>query len=387
MAAAPGAWAQREAATNAASLAAQEREACTRNLKLIYAAIQAYQNDHKDVPNWLSDLVPQYLPDANVLICPVCRRTGKTEAAPLADPNLPCSYLYEFCPVYLDTTGITNGPTRTRRDWKRRQMGLVGSVVPIVRCRNHDPVLNVAFDGKIYDSTLFWENLFTNRVSAAELTAARLFADDAPPRPRSAASFPPRDPNARAALLDLTKFYNAALTEAWEGKTNEDLAALPRGIRTFSGVEFDVRGIVQTASRALVDKKYPTQVKGIPVRRKCKQLHFLHAVGFGSPADEGVQVGAYFVHFAGNQARLEIPIVYGHDVRDWHTLPDEAPPSGELAVAWTQDASSAKMVGSPLRLFTTTWTNLAPDTEIESLDFASSVGDAAPFLVAITAEP
>src|SRR4051794_29625839 len=70
-----------------ASLAAEEKEACVKNLKAIYEAIQAYQLEHKELPNWLSDLVPQYLSDPNVLVCPVGRRTGKTEAAPLADPK------------------------------------------------------------------------------------------------------------------------------------------------------------------------------------------------------------------------------------------------------------------------------------------------------------
>src|SRR5579863_3332923 len=87
--------------TNSAqpALAAEEREGCTRNLKVIYDAIQAFQYDHKDLPNWLSDLVPDYLSDPNVLICPVCRRTGKTEAPPLADPKVACSYVFEFSPV------------------------------------------------------------------------------------------------------------------------------------------------------------------------------------------------------------------------------------------------------------------------------------------------
>src|SRR5882757_2941687 len=56
-----------------AELAANEKEECTKNLKLIYDSIEAYRKDHKDLPNWLSDLVPDYLADANVLICPVCR--------------------------------------------------------------------------------------------------------------------------------------------------------------------------------------------------------------------------------------------------------------------------------------------------------------------------
>src|SRR5579872_4563673 len=84
-----------------AKLDAQEKEECINHLKLIYDAIQAYQLDHKDLPNWLSDLVPQYLTDANVLICPVCKRTGKAESPGLADPKISCSYLFEFCPQPL----------------------------------------------------------------------------------------------------------------------------------------------------------------------------------------------------------------------------------------------------------------------------------------------
>src|SRR5215472_9028512 len=90
---------QGDAAPVSAGLAAEEREGCTRNLKVIYDAIQAYQFDHKDLPNWLSDLVPDYIFDPRVLICPVCRRTGRTESPPLADPKLACSYIFEFSPV------------------------------------------------------------------------------------------------------------------------------------------------------------------------------------------------------------------------------------------------------------------------------------------------
>jgi len=168
--------------------ASAEKEACMNNLKLIYTAIQGYQADHHDLPDWLSDLVPQYLADANVLMCPVCRRTGQVEAPPLADPKLPSSYLFEFCPVPLGGLGI-NGLIHTRKEWKRQQMGLVGSQVPIVRCRHHTPVLNLAFDGRIYESPSMWELLFTNRVSAAELTPARIFHLE-PARPANAQKKP-----------------------------------------------------------------------------------------------------------------------------------------------------------------------------------------------------
>ncbi len=175
----PVALGQTAPAAEDAKLVTEEKAACRKNLRTIYGAIQAFQEQRRDLPNWLSDLVPQYLDDANVLICPVCRRTGRTEDPPLADPKLPCSYLFEFCPVPLGSLA-TNVPNRTRREWKRRQMGLLGSDVPVVRCRHHRPVLNLAFDGKIYESPASWEVLFTNRVNAVELTAARLFAKERP---------------------------------------------------------------------------------------------------------------------------------------------------------------------------------------------------------------
>ena len=87
----PAPPAQTAPAREAPNQTAEEKQACIKNLKVIYDAIQDFQADHRDLPNWLSDLVPEYLDDVNVLICPVCRRTGQTEAPPLADPKLPSS--------------------------------------------------------------------------------------------------------------------------------------------------------------------------------------------------------------------------------------------------------------------------------------------------------
>ncbi len=380
---------QTNSALPASSRAAEEKEACSHNLRVIYAAIEAYQADHKDLPNWLSDLVPQYLPDANVLVCPVCRRTGQTESAPLADPKISASYLFEFCPVPLGAAA-TNAPARTRRDWKRRQMGLVGSVVPLVRCRHHDPVLNLAFDGRIYESPSMWEMTVTNRVSLAELSIARLFANEPAagktPRKPAAPRYPPRDLKTRKELLDLTGFYNATLTESWHGRTGNDLAALPKGLQTFAGVEFDVRGIVQLGSKSESAANYPAQIQGIKVRQKGQRLHLLHAAGFGSAADEGKQIGACVVHFATNNMRLEIPIVYGREVLNWQAQAEEPAPGKTLKVAWTGENAVSKQARGSVRLFLTTWTNPVPAVEIESIDYVSSMGMAAPFLIAITVD-
>ena len=205
LAAALAASAQSNAPQHSLSRADQEQASCIANLQTIYKAIQAYEHDHGALPNWLSDLVPKYLPDTNTLICPVSRRTGQTETPPLADPKRACSYLFEFCPVPLGAE-LPNAPQRTRREWKQRQMGLVGSIVPLVRCRQHASVLNLAFDGRIYESPPSWEVLTTNLVNPAQLSPAGMFADAPAPaakatqQPPAAPRFPSRDPQDGAGV-------------------------------------------------------------------------------------------------------------------------------------------------------------------------------------------
>jgi hypothetical protein len=369
-----------------AKLADDEKENCIRNLKIIYEAIQNYRTEHKDIPNWLSDLVPKYLNDANVVTCPVCKRTGQTEISSLADPKMPCSYLYEFCPLQLGKVESPADPTKTRRDWKRRQMGLVGSIVPIVRCRHHGVVLNLAFDGRIYESPPLWEELLTNQLDIAELTPARIFAAASNPNTAAPAiAYPARDPQARPSLIDLSAYYNAALTDSWHGNSKNDLASLPTGVQNFEGVDYDVRGIVQVGSKDRGGARFPTRIDGIKIHQKCARLHFLHSAGFGSVTNEDEQVGSYIVHFATNRMQLEIPIIYGHEVRNWHNLPGEKP-SADLTVAWTGTNATSAAAHNFIRLFATTWVNIAPNVEIESIDFVSSMGQVAPFLIAITAE-
>ena len=138
-----------------------DADACCKNLEKISAAILAYRKDHKEVPNWISDLVPKYLSE-DALICPVTKKTERLSPFGALDPKLRCSYLYEFPPTPI--TDVVKeafpGPQITTRDWKRQQMGIVGSEVPIVRCLMHKPVLNLSFGGRIYESPMFWEQNF-----------------------------------------------------------------------------------------------------------------------------------------------------------------------------------------------------------------------------------
>ena len=79
--------------------------------------------------------------------------------------NLPACYLYEFSPLPMGH--VWAGGQIRMRDFKRRQMGLVGGEVPIVRCHLHQPVLNLAFDGRIYESPVSWEQNFRDVVDPA----------------------------------------------------------------------------------------------------------------------------------------------------------------------------------------------------------------------------
>jgi len=66
------------------------------------------------------------------------------------------------------------------REWKQRQMELVGDIVPLVRCHLHAPLLNLSYGGTIYESPAAWETMVTNQVAAAGLSVAGAFAREIP---------------------------------------------------------------------------------------------------------------------------------------------------------------------------------------------------------------
>jgi hypothetical protein len=49
--------------------------------------------------------------------------------------------------------------------------------------------------------------------------------------------------------------------------------------------------------------------------------------------------------------------------------------------------SAINNAGLHVRLFKTTWVNPMPEKEITSMDYISTMSNAAPFLVAVTSQP
>jgi len=196
-----------------------------------------------------------------------------------------------------------------------------------------------------------------------------------------ACGIPSRDPATKASLIDLSRFYNGGLKWNWHGDTAENnLTALPTGIQTMAGAQFDIRGLVQVSWEL---PEHPVQVTNIPVERACQRLHFLHAAIKAGQAEDGAQIGRYVIHYEGGERR-EIPLVVGKDLADWFEQPNDG--GRTCVVAWTGANAESQRKNTRIRLFKTTWPNPLPDTAIRSIDFEALDRPASPFLVALTVE-
>jgi hypothetical protein len=204
---------------------------------------------------------------------------------------------------------------------------------------------------------------------------------------------PPRDPGRPPSQIDLTKHYNASMYDGRNWHGDQTLAMVAESFRPRDGIDFDIRAMIQldggiypqTAGNAIergkdlnamYKKTYPDQVTGIRVDRSSKALHFLLAACHSNDAKVGISVARIVIHFQdGSQA--EVPLVIGEDLADWSFMVGPKIPPDR--VAW---------IGArPLRdLYRKSWTNPTPEKPIASFDFVSTKREAAPFLVAATAE-
>ncbi len=141
-------------------------EICTQNLLAIGKAIQTYQKEHNDFPQWLSDLHPKYLADANSLLCPADTKGGKPLFLINADPKMPVSYGYQFHTGYRERT--------------REKIAVYGDVIPLARCRHHTnqsfACLNLSFSFKVYQSSNVWERTPEEMYGTPEKTITALEA-------------------------------------------------------------------------------------------------------------------------------------------------------------------------------------------------------------------
>jgi serine/threonine protein kinase/WD40 repeat protein/tetratricopeptide (TPR) repeat protein len=198
---------------------------------------------------------------------------------------------------------------------------------------------------------------------------------------------PARDKQAKPNLIDLSPWYNTALTENWHtGDQGHSLTNLPTGIQSFNGIAFDVRGAIHLSGIQLARYRsdYPQRVDAIPLGSKLGRLHVLHAASWSVP--DGTEIGHFILHYADGQEE-KIPIRYGLEVRDWWFGLEDGPATAALKPAWVGGNSLASQRAAGLRLFVSSWPNPRPQAALSTLDYVSAGTDSAPFLVAITTEP
>lgn len=129
-------------------------------------AIQVYQEEQGDFPEWLSELHPKYLSDANLLLCPADTQGGEPVFYINADPEMPVSYGYQFHPGYRQRT--------------LENRAVYGDAIPLARCRHHEDqsftCLNLSFSFKVYRSSSAWEHTPEDMYGTPEETITALEA-------------------------------------------------------------------------------------------------------------------------------------------------------------------------------------------------------------------
>jgi RNA polymerase sigma factor (sigma-70 family) len=192
------------------------------------------------------------------------------------------------------------------------------------------------------------------------------------------------EPEPGPTYLDLQPKANQKLKETFipANYPDNDLAGLKQGKQTLEGLKFNIgEGLIRLANDKLKDK-LPEKVEGIKVGAKFARLHILHATAYRDAAD--TVIARYVVHYA-DKTDETIEVVYGQDVLDWWNYPG-TPQPGRGKVVWTGENEAAKGFKANLWLFAQTWQNPHPNKQVTSIDYVSTLTDAAPFVVAMTVE-
>ncbi len=121
------------------------------NIKKIGEAIAAFKKAKGDYPGHLHELVPEFLPDAKVLVSPLGVEADPRAVKREYDPKYPCTYCYEFSAEPFYQTG------KTFREIKTVQLEEYGPTIPILRCFLYEKALNLGVGGDLYETQFNWE--------------------------------------------------------------------------------------------------------------------------------------------------------------------------------------------------------------------------------------
>ena len=124
------------------------------------------------------------------------------------------------------------------------------------------------------------------------------------------------------------------------------------------------------------------------------KLRVLHGASFLQDEKSGVAVGKLILHYE-DGSNAELALVAGEQLLDWwgpilkdggKQFDEPSSPGTELAWAGSNAWIRKQRPQASLRLYKTAFDNPRPALAISTLDYASTMTKAAPFLVALTVE-
>jgi hypothetical protein len=200
----------------------------------------------------------------------------------------------------------------------------------------------------------------------------------APGPPTNASSLPRFDP----VVLD--EFYQRQFVDY---RPADSWAQVPRGETNFDGVPFLMFGKIDLTGlgRARDGEFQPPRVGEIPVARRATRLHLIHGASYDSP--EGTPVACVLLRYETGEGR-KLFLRYGVHTRNWYVEANEADPalSDPLSLVIWNGTSRPNGVGTPTRLFKTTFDNPLPGQEIRAIELLSLFARANAVILAITLE-
>jgi hypothetical protein len=206
------------------------------------------------------------------------------------------------------------------------------------------------------------------------------------------------DPPARFLALDLSPYCNASLVDTerrdgWMGEGPDyDLRQVPAGLLWVGDVPFRLTDPAANAGKACLmlaagdtpAGRYPTVLRSIRVGLRTPALYFLHVSGVPGRRDRRLYadsnpglLGYYTVRYADGQTD-RVPLTYQATIHDWN---GQRGPAQAVGV-WEAHTRAGALVS----LAAVEWRNPRPQVSIQSLDFTSTLSDARPVLLGLTAE-
>ena len=370
--------------------------ACRRHLRLIFEALQRYVADCRSYPQILSDLADTGYLDARVLLCPAVMRRGDFS---LQDPGLMnwidreryTLYKYEYA---LGTE------KHSRLNWQRQTEA--GDWVTIIRCNEHRPKeaqfhLNLALNGAIYPSRLFWEQELIHLCAYYYLKDAEILKKGPLPLHRRMGSRAPEADASRSA--DLTLHYNALLSDGWmTSKPVDSLAEFdkkflpPSRLLNHEEVAFDVRGalvldggkIAESAMRPRFRNSklalFPTVARPIVATLQGSRLHAL--IGCFYEAEPNAVVGRLTVRY-GNHRQKDLFLRYGENIA---ATREELTRAGHRTASpvWSPTPHRDHSVHTARLVCHVVWEGLDASQVIREIQFAGTETNTCLFLLALS---